>query len=82
MSDLREALDRWQETMEALTFTTDGNQEDHWRRLAIVEQAARKYANPDYEAAEKVIDNIRPWGDNRMWAELTVNAALGVTENE
>ncbi len=53
----------------------------------VLKEAARKYANPDYEAAQKlldsIIDGLIPKGQGMaIDATFVVDAALGVTKEE
>ncbi len=86
MSELQDAIDRFALALPLLDSSGEGAAQYRDDAQAIVE-AARKYANPDYEAAIQVEANMRsgvgvgPLTD-RSRVQAIVDAALDVTEDE
>ncbi len=71
MSDLQDALDKYDKTGSAY-----GN-------VSLFVEAARKYANPDYEAALTIYDAASPnHPDEVSYVRAIVDAALSVTEDK
>ena len=84
MSDLQDALDLHDEWMTGVSWNPN---DPHSQAILVIVEAARKYANPDIEAATEALADalhrvvILP-GRFKLEAvaQATVDAALGVTE--
>ena len=72
-SELQAALDHW-----VVPLGLKGNQ---LSELIVIVEAARKYANPDYEAAISVMWDREPYLESKKEnMRRAVDAALGITE--
>ena len=75
MSNLSDALDRWE------------TRDDTVKDTVLIMDAARRVANPDYEAATEITYDLRYIKDGDDWddqiedtTKRAVDAALGVIE--
>ena len=87
MSDLQDALDRVDDWLPDILDQREPARYKEWfmEAYASVAEAARKYANPDYEAAVRVDADWMGTNDPRgriLKARAMIAAALGVTEDE
>ena len=69
VSELDDALHNW-----------DINQRPTWVKPIV--EAARRVANPDYEAATAVLWGVHEAFDAKVMANRVVNAALGITTKD
>ncbi len=80
MSELQDALDTLTDGDERLREMTRHNAADFVQAIAVVVEAARLVANPNYGAAQRVLERqVNPMGYSN--AQLIVDAALGITED-
>ncbi len=78
MSELQDALDWYEEGEPMGTGMPPGD------RMVLIVDAARRVANPDYEAAAEVDATHRPGVGpvtDRKRVKVIVNAALGITKD-